>query len=230
MKFLFTLIFCSALFMGFAQSECKPYLPGEVGSTWTLSHYSDKDKLTGSTNYEVLKKTVAGDSITFRVKATSIDDKGAEVHVAEFDAFCQGGVFKMDMTSKINGSTMSAYEDMEMTVDATDFPLPNLDEAVGTELADGTLTMQFAMNGVNTLKMVVGITDRLVTARESMTTTAGTFDCIKISQTVNTKMVFNITVTTNEWYAAGVGMVRTESFDKKGKLTGYSVLTALNAK
>jgi hypothetical protein len=136
----------------------------------------------------------------------------------------------MDMSSQLNGQMMSAYESMDVTVDATEFPLPTLDEAVGTSLDDGTLTVQVGMNGVNTFRMVIEVTDRLVEARETLETVAGSFDCVKISQTVKTKMIVKIQATSNEWYAPGVGVVRTESFDKKGRLTGYSVLTAIDAK
>ena len=125
---------------------------------------------------------------------------------------------------------MSAYESMDVTVDATEFPLPTLEEPIGTSLDDGTLTVQVGMNGVNTFRMVVQVTDRLIAARETLETIAGSFDCVKISQTVTTKMVIKIQATSNEWYAPGIGVVRSESFDKKGRLTGYSVLTAIDAK
>lgn len=230
MRTLLTLLLTCFFFIGHAQNDCEPYMPTEEGSTWELTHYSKKDKITGSTRYELLEKTTTGDSITFKIKATSFDEKGEEIYVNEFESYCRGGVFEMDMSSKLNGETMSAYESMDVTVDATDFPLPNLDEVAGTPLEDGTLTVQVGMNGVNTFKMVIEVTDRLVAGRETMETTAGTFDCVKISQTVKTRMIVKIQASSNEWYAPGVGVVRTESFDKKGRLTGYSVLTAIDAK
>lgn len=230
MKFLTTLVVFFFAVIGFSQTDCKPYMPTEEGSTWEHTHYSKKDKVTGRTSFELLKKTENGDSLTFRIKATYFDEKDEEIYVNEFDAYCNGGVFEMDMSSRLNGETMSAYESMDVTVDATNFPLPTLEEAVGTRLDDGTLNVQVSMNGMNTFKMVIEVSDRMVAARENMETKAGTFDCVKISQTVNTKMVVKLQSTTNEWYAEGVGAVRTESFDKKGRLTGYTVLTAIDAK
>jgi len=230
MKALFILFFSSILFIGSAQTDCKPYIPSEEGSTWELTHYSKKDKVTGSTKYELIKKTITGDSVTFRIKAISMDEKGEEIYVNEFDAYCRGGIFEMNMSSKLNGETMSAYENMDVTVDATDFPIPTLDEPVGTILEDGTLNVEVGMNGMTTFRMLVEVTDRSVSGRETLETEAGTFDCVKISQSVKTKMIMKIEATSNEWYAEGVGIVRSESFDKKGRLSGYSVLTALDMK
>ena len=38
-------------------------------------------------------------------------------------------------------------------------------------------------------------------------------------------MIMNIEGSSKEWYAEGVGVVRSESYNKNGKLTGYSELT-----
>ena len=230
MRIIFALILSFFVQNGIAQTDCEPYMPTGVGSTWEMTHYSKNDKVSGSTGYELLEKVESGDSLTLRIRSTSFDEKGEEIYVNEFDAFCRGGVFEMDMKGMLNGQTMSSYESMDVTVDATQYPLPTLTEAVGTALKDGTLTVQVAMNGVNTFRMVVEVTDRLVAARETMETTAGTYDCVKISQTVKTKMIVKIVATSNEWYSPNVGLVRSESFDKKGRLTGYSVLTKMDAR
>lgn len=230
MKVLFTVLFSSLFLIGQAQNDCQPYLPSEEGSTWEQTHYSNKDKVTGRTTYEILKKTMAGDSLTFRIKAVYFDDKNEEVFENEFEAFCNSGIFEIDMSSKLNGETMSAYESMDVTMDATNFPIPSLDEAVGTSIADGILSVQVSMNEMNIFKMTIELTDRLVAARENLETPAGAFDCVKITQTVKTKMMFKLENTTSEWYAEGVGVVRSETYDKKGRLSEYTVLTAIDAK
>ena len=41
--------------------------------------------------------------------------------------------------------------------------------------------------------------------------------------------IVKIEGSSTEWYSEGIGMVRSESFNAKGKLTGYSVLTKLGS-
>ncbi len=62
----------------------------------------------------------------------------------------------------------------------------------------------------------MNVTDRKVEAKEAVTTTAGTWDCYKIS--FKSKMVIKMTVigiplnlSGTEWYAPGVGVIKTES-------------------
>lgn len=52
-----------------------------------------------------------------------------------------------------------------------------------------------------------------------MTTPAGTFECVKITEDVDSKMAFvNTTGKNKSWYAKNIGLVRQEVFDEKGKL------------
>ena len=70
-------------------------------------------------------------------------------------------------------------------------------------------------------------TDIRFTKHENITTPAGTFDCWCLEYTNNTKMTFIKTVsTTEQWMAKDVGVVRTVTKDKKGKV--QSVVELIN--
>ena len=72
--------------------------------------------------------------------------------------------------------------------------------------------------------------DRTVVARENITTPAGTFDCYAITYTSELKMNMGMNQINNgkQWISEGVGMVKQEDYNAKGKLTGSSVLTEFN--
>jgi hypothetical protein len=67
-----------------------------------------------------------------------------------------------------------------------------------------------------------------VLAEETLNTPAGKFDCFKISQKVFMKTLGKIEINSIEWYSEDVGMVKSETYDKKGKLKTYSLLTTYN--
>ncbi len=229
MKYLITCIVLigSTTFLS-AQIDCKPYVPATVGTSWELTSYNDKGKLTGRIEYELVDKVVNGNDITFSVKTTTYDKKDKPIFSSSFDAKCSEGRFAFDMAFMMDGSSMQAYQDMDVSIDASDYEIPSMDAAAGTTLPDGTLTIKIA--GPIAMNMTVFVTDRKIEKKESVTTPAGTFKCLVSSQNVSTKMVVNVNSATKEWYAEGIGLVKSESYSQKGKLQGYSELTKLDIK
>ena len=64
----------------------------------------------------------------------------------------------------------------------------------------------------NMLKNEINISGAAYMGEEKVSTTAGKFDCIKISYLKRTKIVLKTeTVRVTEWYAEGIGLVKSES-------------------
>jgi len=186
--------------------------------------YNTKDKVEGKVTYEVLSKTVDGDNMTVTVKSTSFDKKNEEVFTGEMEMACLDGVFVIDMKNYLDPASMSGMGEMEMAMDATNLEIP-ADLQVGQTLPDGSIKVDFDTGGVSVMGMTMYITDRKVEAMEDITTPAGTFTCFLISQTFEMKTIMKIVSTSKEWYALYVGVVKSETYNKKGKLTGYTLLT-----
>jgi hypothetical protein len=228
MRALFFFIIFLTGTLAFAQTDCKPYLPSEIGNTWEITTYSSKDKVTGTTSYEILSVEETESGTTYEVQATSFDPKGKQTYVNIFEAMCKDSIFQIDMTVMMDGNTMSAYEEMDAEIDATEFSLPPTNESAVGPLEDGSIKVSMSSNGMSMMTMTVNVTDRKVEGVEEITTEAGTFTCLKLTQTVSTRMIVKIEASSIEWYTEGVGMVRSESYNSRWKLTGYSVLTKLN--
>lgn len=227
-RFIVTALLLLASSVTYGQTECTPFIPTTVGTVWELSNYSAKGKENGKIQYELLDKVESGNGITFTFKTLTYDQKGEKVFESTSDATCADGKFEFDMTYKMDGSAMEAYQDMEMDVDASEFYIPDMDAAIGTTLPDGTL--KIGMTGAMPINMTVFVTDRKIESKERIETPAGSFDCLVLSQNISTKMVVSVKGASKEWYAEEVGLVRSESYNKKGKLMGYSELTSLQVK
>jgi hypothetical protein len=219
------LVFFITFNFSFAQTDCKPYVPTEKGTTWELTNYTGKGKVTGKTSYEVVDKTVDGNTITFTIKSKSFDKKDKLIFDGEFEAKCVDGVFDIDMDFKMDGNQLKQYKDMDIEIDASKLEIPSLDADTGTQLADGSLTINTGSDSPISFTMNIDITDRKVESRETLTTPAGDYDCLVITQNISTKMIVRVKASSKEWYAENIGLVRSESYNRKGKLIGYSVLT-----
>ena len=77
------------------------------------------------------------------------------------------------------------------------------------------------------LNTTTTISNRTVEAVENITTRAGTFKCFKISYDIETKAVMTFRAKGTEWIAKDIGVIRSENYNKNGKLTGYSELASL---
>ena len=78
------------------------------------------------------------------------------------------------------------------------------------------------------MNMTVNVTDREVIGKETVTTKAGTYECYKVSQKMSMKYIVNAQFSSVEYYAEGVGHVKSESYNKGGKLIGTRELVSIS--
>jgi len=84
-------------------------------------------------------------------------------------------------------------------------------------------------NNYLTIGIVTNVLKTILYAEENIETPAGTYNCLKITYNIRSQYGFlsdNRSVV--DWHNKELGTVRSESFNKKGKLIGYSVLQEIN--
>ena len=103
------------------------------------------------------------------------------------------------------------------------------DLRAGDALPDGAIRMAVKSNEMTMMNTTLNITNRKIEANETIKPEAGTFPCYKITYNA-TSIIGFITVNTSEveWIAEGMGVVRVESYNKKDKRIGYSLITKYN--
>jgi hypothetical protein len=84
--------------------------------------------------------------------------------------------------------------------------------------------MTISNQGVKMMTMTVVVTNRKVEAVENITVPAGTYECYKITYDIESKMMFKVQTKAVEWYSMNIGLVKSETYDQKGKLAGSSEL------
>lgn len=224
MKTKIILFVCTLFFSATAisQNTCEAYYPFEEGAKFEITSFNKKGKKESIVNYEVTKI----DNNVATIKTKISDEKGKEITTTNYQITCEGSSISIDFKSMMNPDLFKQYKDMEMEMTGNNIELPN-DLQVGQTLKDANLNMAMNMGGLK-MNMSLDMINRKVNAKESITTPAGTFDCYALSYTtemkVGMKMIFKI----KEWIAKGVGVVKSESYNKNGKLMGYSELTSIS--
>ena len=209
--------------------DCHDFFPQEEGTVLTYVSYDKKDKITGSSemSFKDKKQTPDGMSVLFVSKFS--DDKEEVLYESEIKVECKDGVLYFDAGKFLDPATMSAYETMEVEVTGDNLELP-LNGPVGSRMEDGGVTAVVRSSGVKIVTVSVNISNRKIEAREKVETPAGNFDCIKYTYDALSKIGFiKVNMSAIEWYSPGLGTVRSESYNKNGKLTGTTVLESIRS-
>jgi hypothetical protein len=223
---LLSVIVLSILLSGvaFAQ-DCGIYSVSQ-GMVFGYQSLDAKGKVTGSSRTTFLGIEQVGAVTVYKVKSESFDAKNTSQSSHEFEMRCEDGKFFVDMKNFVDPKSMESFKDMEISVDSKDMVYPS-GLSAGQTLPDASITISAATGGVNLMNLKVNITNRQVVGIETVTVPAGTFECFKITYDVETKLMFKMNTTVAEYINMGVGNVKSETFDKKGKLAGTTQLVEL---
>ena len=143
---------------------------------------------------------------------------------SELTMACKDGVFTFDMDQYLNDEMLAGMGDMEFTIEGDNLEFPSKMN-VGDVLKDGKISL--TVEGMAMMNMTTTVHNRKVEAIENVTTEAGSFECYKISYDILTDAMIDIRMKSIEWIARDVGAIRTETYNKNGKLTGYTELVKL---
>jgi hypothetical protein len=194
--------------------DCNTYYFLQKNKTVEMTIYNKKGDANGKQVYTVSDVTNSGDNTTATVNSEMFDKKGKSIAKGHSQIACQGGIMMIDMTMQLPQQQQEQFSKADVKADKIFIEYPN-NMKPGDKLKDATLSMDIDNSGMKqNINMVTS--DRTVAGKESVTTTAGTWDCFKITykskitvKTMGIGMPFNIEGT--EWFAPGFGIVKTES-------------------
>jgi hypothetical protein len=204
--------------------NCETYIPTSVGTKVTTEHYDKKDKLSSSVVTEVKSVEIVDGKQKVVVATESFDKKGVSTGTNELTYYCNGDMFEVDTKSMLDNSQLGAYESMQINYTFENLQYPaKLTSGMG--LKDGFVEAIISNEGIKMLTLRVDVKDAKVDAIESITVPAGTYEAAKISQTLITKTgIITTEMQSIQWMVKDIGAVRTETYNKSGKLMGYSVI------
>lgn len=238
MKNLFTSVLTILACTGMvnAQSDCSYLFPKTKGTTMTTQCYDAQNNLLGTTTYQVADEYDNSLGSMSDIVYTMKSSNGDIVNAGSIESSCENGNVYIKTKSKAdlgdvtkmlsaNINLLGSYLDYPNTYD----PMDPFDGSFNQGEAD--LTLKVKDKSISPVR--VRIYNRNFEKNEQITTPAGTFDASKISYMVEvydgndkkTNTYKNV-----EWYSLGKGFLRSESYDDKGQLVDYSVLTAMNEK
>jgi len=204
------------------------FFPTKEGTVLKYKTFDKKDKVTGTMQYTINHLKINGNDMDITYLVESIDPKDKLVFKEEITIQQKGDKIYFDMSNFINKAAFqqdgTIPGEIEITGNNLEVPTnPN----PGDVLPDANVEMALKMGFVN-MKMSANVTNRKVEAIEDITVAAGTFKGYKFTCDVNSTVIgIKVNSKNTDWYAKGVGIVKTESYDKNGKLLSRTELIEL---
>ena len=219
--FAILLLVTSAIY----SQDCKTYYFLQSNKTIEMTIYNKKGAPNGKQVYTVSNVQASGDNVTATLNSEFFDKNGKSFVKAVNEIKCAGGVMMMDMKMSMPQAQSSQFKDPNATASNVYIEYPaNMKE--GDNLKDATMKIDIDNNGMKQ-SVDMQVINRKVQGKESITTTAGTWECYKITNTTKMKiktlgigMPVNTDVT--EWFAPGFGIVKSEN------KAGGTAITAIN--
>jgi opacity protein-like surface antigen len=198
------------------------FFPSRQGLTLLYANLDAKDKVDSYTRQTIQQVEGSGNnmSITYVGQLLDKNRKPASDLEVPFTVTVNNGVVEWDMKMYAAPGTEGFIE-----IEGDKLRIPS-SLSPGDKLDDAKFTMTLNMGFK--IRTEISLTEQECLAIEDVTVPAGTFKCHKVTQT-GTATVMRKTTTTKtvSWYAPGIGTVKTESYNDKGKLQSSTVLQAV---
>ena len=215
------------------RAQTCPGMTLKPGLNVEMSTFNAKDKPTGKISYQVKDVRKEGSSTVMDITAQFEDEKGKKQPPYVIQYTCTGNELVADLSGMMQAMQNTAMKDAEMKMKANRLVYPG-DLSVGQKLPDGQMDVEFITNGSTLMQMDMTMGNRQVESKAPLTTPAGTFDAYKVTSDMNfvTRMM-GIPIRNSMRivsYRANNQLfdIKSENYNKNGKLMGYSLLTKAN--
>ncbi|MDE6207388.1 MAG: DUF3108 domain-containing protein [Muribaculaceae bacterium] len=250
MKKYIILLACALGFSVGAKAQAQPFV-APVGTvlSYNVAAFNEKknDTIRITSTHTVKSADVEGDVTKYTIEeVTQVPDSplGArsEMNTTLFNAADGVTTFIMEepeSTRKdVIESIVTMYqeaghplstgdrEDLEKQVTVRG----QIDLAISPDMAEGTVLPKKSLKiNAGPTQFAFNMWEGKILGNEKVTTEAGEFDCLKLSYVMKINAGGqNQRYTVTEWYAPGVGTVKSVNTDKKGKVIAHEELTSIN--
>lgn len=166
-----------------AKGGCGNNLLFREGTKIEAASYNGAGKLTSRQTSVVKKVYTDGGQTASELDMTTTDEKGGNPRVVKGVYRCDGSKLTVDLSSFVQQDRPG----MTIKTSGIDFPF---DVSVGQTLPDAQYSVDMTM-GDKKMTIISTIKERKVTANESVTTPAGTFNAYKISAVVDAETIMD---------------------------------------
>jgi len=224
------LIFLLTLQVAFSQN-CEDISPYKEGTKLEYTNYNKKGKEKSVDSYFVKSVTTNNGEFLIEIETTVEEkDKKKDKFSITQTLRCVNGNFYVNMSDYLAHQSEDQKSTLEIKAEGDFVEFPSNLKA-GLALKDASIDLKMGGGeGTSAVSLAnMKVLNRKVLQEDAYTSKAGTFNAYIMSfDYVFTIGFIKVRGSGKEWYVKGVGIVKTESYTKKGKLRWTRELTKLN--
>ncbi len=206
----------------------------KVGTVVEYGYLDKKEKITQTSRMELVSIESGSEGDVFNIKATLPTD-GEPASVTYRLIFTGDGI-KPDKNFLFNSSMLEQFNGKAAITFTGEIPVLPDNLSVGQELPPYEIAMVVDLTGGSGAPMAVKttttskVTSRKILRKESVMVPAGTYDAFVLHEEATASSAVmgiktSVQTATDSWIVPGLGFVKQLNYDKKGKVTGGTVLT-----
>lgn len=209
-----------------AQEDCNTLFAFQEGVIMEYQTLNKKGKLSSTMRQEIKTVQQSNNTLTATLSYQMQDKKGKEIFAGDSEVVCDGESLHIDISAMLPEGVKNMTATGEMAMEGDGFHLPK-GLKVGDQLPDSKNNIKIDMGGIQ-MNIPVEMTNIKVEAEEEVTTPAGTFKAFKVTYDSYSKaMMMKVEGKVVNWFARNIGNIKTESYDKNGRLMSVQELTKL---
>jgi hypothetical protein len=213
---------------------CPPLASIPIGAGFVYQSFDGKHRLLNTNRYSVVSNRIESGYQTMYMDEEILDSRGRLLVKGEHIIRCQDNVLFYDMTKMVPAEALVGAETSEVRTDRNLLRIP-IQLELQQVLPEATVSMEVGPEASGNLMTIdFTISNRTVAGMDSLQTAAGVFYTTRIEQKTTTRskvLMMRKTLELQEkvWYDLSKGiLIRKEDYDKKAKMTGYTILTQMN--
>ena len=206
--------------------NCEAISPYKEGMKLEYTNYNKKGKEKSVETFTVKSVTNESGNLTIKLET---EIKGNKDGIAQFHTLkCVNGNFYIDMSNYLAHQSDNQSGSLQLKADGDFIEFPeNLN--TGLELEDGNIELKLGNESSDFSLANMKVFNRKVLEDSSLSTKAGEFKGYKVAFDYLFDMgIIKLRGSGIEWYVKGIGIVKTESYSKNGKLKWTRELTKIN--
>ncbi|MEL6657188.1 MAG: hypothetical protein AAFY48_05065 [Bacteroidota bacterium] len=214
-------------FQALAQEEisCGDVLEYPAGRQWIYQWYGANQKPSFTTKHYVPVQSSTG--AERMVELTIVNSFQDTVYQGQYEVQCTTDGLQQDLLSKLTPDMLQSLTGLDLRTDESGWLLPT-----GLQPGDSIPQSYSHISGYSgdskIIDLDLAIGPVLILDQEDLSTPAGGFGCVAMAYELWVTQVVRKRFRLRDWFSPGVGIVRREVFDRRGRFFGYCELLSFS--